>query len=345
MAGDVNALTLHDWAVQSNDPLVHKVTKSIYEGGNLLQDIPLMTEQSMLVNGVRWVGGLPVPTWADLNEGPVSVTATPERYQEQAFLVRNNIDTDIKLVQDKNQIGDIRGGRVDAYLEGFKFDFNNKFFNAVQTGATGNAKCFAGLRTRIDNPNTYKVNSEMKINAGGVDLSPTGITAKSANAFIELVDQALSYTGVDDGTGIVIYMNDTLKRRFATALRTAGPGAGFTIDKDAYDRTVEKYRNAVIRDPGRQAPTQNGTQTARIISPQESAAGADTTDGSGTFTSFYVVRFGQDAFCGWQFEALKPRDLGLINDGVTYRTVFDYAVGLWMVHTRSIGRVYNIKIA
>lgn len=341
---DVNAQSLHDWAVLSNDPLVHKVTKSIYEGGNLLQDIPLMTEQSMLVNGVRWVGGLPVPTWANLNEGTTSVTATPERYQEQAFLVRNNIDTDIKLVQDKNQIGDIRGGRVDAYLEGFKFDFNGKFFNAKHKGATGNTKCFVGIRERIDNPATYKVNAEMKINALGVDLSPAGITSKTANQFLENIDQLLSYTGIDDGTGCVLYMNDFMKRRFATALRTAGPGAGFTNTKDAYDRQVEGYRNAIIRDPGRVAPAQDGTQAGRIISPQEDATGADAI-GTGTFTSVYVVRFGQDTFCGWQFEALKPRDLGLINDGVTYRTVFDYAVGLWMVHTRSLGRLYNIKIA
>jgi hypothetical protein len=48
---------------------------------------------------------------------------------------------------------------------------------------------------------------------------------------------------------------------------------------------------------------------------------------------------------GWQFEPLQARDLGLMENGVIYRTIVDWAGGLFSANTRSMARLYDIKMA
>jgi hypothetical protein len=337
MAVDSNALTLSEYAVMSNSPLVQKITVSLLEMGNLLQDIPLVNKKTMLANGTRWTGdNLPVPNWAKLNEEPAATKGKPTPFQEAAYLLRNSIDVDKKIVEDENAIVDPRGAQIDAYLRAFTYDWNFKFIN--NNHVTGDEDAPVGLRYRLDNPTEYGVESEMKINGGGVVMT-TAMAAADANSFIELLDQLLDYMGAPDGKNVVIYLNDTLKRRFARAIRVLGAGAGFSMVQDAFGRTVEMYRGAVIRDCGRKAD-----QSTRIITATETAAGVD---GASNYTSLYAVRYGENSFLGWQYEELDQsiRDLGLLDSGVITRIVVDWAVGLWQEHTRAVGRIYNIKVS
>lgn len=332
---DSNSLTLSEYAMMSNDPLVKKVTYSLLQMGNVLQDIPLLNAQTLIANGVRFLGnGLPSVAWGKLNQEPTVTKGKPTPFQEQAYLIRNSIDVDTKLVNDRNAITDPRGQQVEAYLRAVTYEVNHRFIN--NDHVSGNSDCFIGIRSRLDNPATYGVESEMKIDAGGVVMT-TSMTAATANSFIEYVDTLLDYMGAPDGSGVVLYMNDLMKRRFARAIRVLGAGAGFTTQQDAFDRTVETYRNAVIRDLGRKAD-----QSTRIITSTEAA---DGTDGSSNYTSIYGVKYGEGYFTGWQFEPLVPRDLGLLDNGVIYRTVFDWAFGLYMEYTRAIGRIYDIKVS
>jgi hypothetical protein len=350
MAGDANSISLFNWAAESNDPMVMAVTDSIYQSGNVLQDIPVMTDASLIQKGVRMIGGYPVPTWTDLNAGPTSFNAQPQPYTENCYTTRDNIDCDRLQVKDKNQIGGagaMRARRLKWYLTGYAFEFNYRFFNSRQydDGTTRyNPRCFTGIRERIDNSD-YKVNSEMKINASNLDMSPTGMTKATANRMLELITQLCDYTGAgQDGDGVVLYASDFFWRRFEFALRLLEV-AGFGFDKDVYERKVTTWRNAKLRDPGRLAPAQDGTQTGRVITTSEKTDGTDGVVGTDVCTSVYAVRYGDDLFHAWHFEMLKAMDLGVINDGVTYRSVFDYTLGLWMEHTRSLGRIYGIKMA
>jgi hypothetical protein len=338
MAVDANALTLPQYAMMSNDPLVQRVAFSLLEEDGVLNDIPLMTDNTLKVKGVRFAGDtLPSPTWANINEEPTTVTATPKDFEEQAFMIRNQIDTDSRLVNDRNQIVDPRGVRLDAYLRGVRYDFSDKFIN--NNHVSGNAKSVVGIRWRLDNPTVSGCESEMKINGGGVDLTQAAMTAGTANNFLELVDELLVKLGSKDGAGVVIYVNEVLERRWARAIRTLGAGAGFEMTTDAFDRPVSRYKGAVIRCIGRKAD-----QSTQIIANTEASTGAD---GASTYTSLYGVRYGENAMTGWQFETLDNavKDLGLLDNGVTYRTVIDWAVGLYQVHTRAVGRVYGIKMS
>lgn len=336
MAVSASALTLAQYAIMSNDPLVQRITYSLLMNGNVLEDLPLVTKKSILLNGTRWEGNLPSVNWSKLNVDPVVTSGTPTPYQEQAYIVRNAIDVDRFLVEDENQIVDPRGAQAEAWLKSLAYDLNDKFINNDHTSGEDDAP--VGLRARLDNYATYGLVSEMKIDFGAVDLSPTGLTAATANQFIENIDQILEYMGSESGKGVVLYMNGLLKRRFARAIRVLGiGGGGFTSTRDAFDRVIDKYKDAKVVNIGRKAD-----QTTQIITSTETSAGAA---GSSTYTSIYAARFGEDGLFGWQFDALVPKDIGLIgNGGSTYRTVVDWAFGMMSTHTRCISRGYGIKV-
>lgn len=336
MTIDANAMSMAQYAAISNDPMVKAVSFSLLDMGTAMTDIPFVEKKTLIANGVRWEGNLPSVNWGAINSEPVVTIGTPKPYQEQAYVMRNSIDVDKVYVDEINQIVDPRGAQLAAYLKGVAYDFNNKFINNAHDG-TGDNNAFVGLKSRIDNGLTYGVWSSAKIDAAGVDLSFTGITAATANKFVEFVEQLLWSVDAPNGQGVTLYMNEVMKRRFATALRTMGTTGGFAIVKDQFDRTIETFMGAVVKDIGYQAD-----QATRIIPTVESATGASS---GGTFTSIYAVNYGQDHFFGWQYEPVNARDLGLLNNGVTYRTVIDWAGGLMSTNIRSIGRLYNIKLS
>ena len=354
MAVATQAVNLAQYAQMSNNPLIMAVTDSLIDYGNIAADIPLFTRASLIANGARWEGNLPTVNWRPLNSEGQTTSGAPTPYQEQAYIMTNYIDTDKYLVLDTNQIGSVRANQVNAYLKAQTYDFNYKFFK--NDHITGDQNAPVGIRARIDdsvagNANKFGVRPENKIDCGGAvaDISQAGLTAKTGIIFFEALDQLLWSVDSPTGTNVVLYMNDYLIRRLNSVVKFLGTSGGFDITKDQYNRTVTTYKNAVIKDPGVKAD-----QTTRIIagnaiaagsgSVGETAAGVDSTGASANFTSIYAVNYSDDHFFGWQFDNINVQDLGLINNGVIYRTLIDWAVGLMNASTRSLGRLYDIKI-
>jgi len=337
MAIAANTVTLADYAMMSNAPLVQRITFSLIRNGNILQDIPMITKKSFTINGTRFDGtSLPSVNWSQLNAEPVTTKATPVPYQEQAFLLRNTIDVDKYIVQEENQIVDPRGIQTEAYLQALTYDINFKYF--ANDHITGDANAPVGLKYRINNGTLFGVRSENKIDGATINISQAGATQATANKFIEFLDQLLWSVDAPDGDGVVLYMNDVMKRRLNFLLRLMGTSGGLATTQDQFNRTIAQYKGAVIRDPGYKAD-----QSTRIISNLENTDGTDT--GSSVQTSIYAVNYSEDHFTGWQFGPPNVQDLGLINNGVVYRTLIDYAVGIANVSTRSIGRLYDIKMS
>ncbi len=338
MAVSASALTLAQYAIMSNDPLVQRITMSLIDAGNILQDIPIVDKSSLTAMGVRWEGSLPTVSWQALNTEPTVTSGTPTPFMEQAYIVRNAIDVDRVLVEDENQIVDPRGAQIDAYLESFTRTFNDIFINNTQS--TGDINAPVGIRARLDNATQYGVRSANKIDAGAIDLSQSGATAAIANKFLEFLDQLLWSTGSIEGNDVILYMNEVMFRRLAFVVRLAGPGAGFETTVDSFGRLVQTYRGAIIRDVGYKSD-----QATRVITTTEGTTGLDS---SSTYTSIYAVRASVDYLFGWQFRSIgeSVMDVGLIgNAGTIYRTVIDYVIGLMTRHTRSIARLYGIKLA
>jgi major capsid protein gp7 len=335
MSVSTSALNLADYALNSNSPMVRAITWSLIDNGSVAQDIPFLTKQTLLANGVRFEGNLPSVNWAQINSEGVTVKATPKAYQEQVFTFRNYIDVDKILVMDENQITDPRATQAAAYMKAMSYDFNYKFIN--NNHATGDANSITGIRYRIDNGSTFGVRSENKIDGAALDLRRANATQATANTLIELLDQLLWSVDSPDGTGVTLYMNEVMKRRLAFLARLMGTSGGFDITRDQFDRVITMYKGAVIRDIGYKAD-----QSTRIITNTENT---DGTDGSSVQTSIYAVNYSTEHFFGWQMYEPNVQDLGLLNNGVIYRTLIDWALGLMNNSTRSLGRLYDLKMA
>src|SRR5258708_5676741 len=307
MAIAANSITLADYALTSNSPMVRAVTYSLIESGNIMQDVPLINQESLIASGVRFEVNLPRVTWARINSEGVTTKGTPTAYQEQVYTFRNYIDVDKLLVRDKNAIVDPRSAQTGAYLKSVTYDMNYKFIKNDHT--TGDTNSFVGLKYRIDNGGIFGVRPENKIDAGGVDLSLSGMTQATANKWLVYLDQLLWSVDSPEGTGVTLYMNEVLKRQFAAAIRTMGTSGGFETTKDQFDRTLQMYKGAIIRDIGYKAD-----QSTRIIAGNgdsgfgavgELATGVDGTGSSATFTSVYAVNYRTDHFFGCQFEDIN----------------------------------------
>src|ERR1022692_1858904 len=187
MSISTSAVNLADYALQSNSPMVRSISYSLIDNGSVIQDIPLVTQASMVANGVRFEGNLPTVAWAALNSEGTTTKGTPTAYSEQVYLIRNYIDVDKIFVQDINAIVDPRAAQVGAYTKSLSYDFNFKFIQ--NDHITGDANAPVGLKYRIDNGGTFGVRSENKIDGGAVDLTHAAATQATANKFIELLDQ------------------------------------------------------------------------------------------------------------------------------------------------------------
>lgn len=336
MAVAANSVSLADYALLSNSPLVRAVTYSLIESGNIMQDVPLINKKSLTAAGVRFEGNLPTVNWSQLNAEGVTTKGTPTAYQEQVYLIRNYIDVDKMYIMDENAIVDPRSAQVGAYMKSLTYDMNFKFI--ANDHVTGDANAPVGLKYRINNGGTFGVRSENKIDGGGVDLAQASATQATANKFLEFLDQLLWSVGSPEGTGVTLYMNEVMKRRFAFVIRLMGTSGGFSIVQDQFGRDIQMYKGAVIRDIGYKQD-----QSTRIITVTELATGA--ADTGGTYTSIYAVNYSTDYFFGWQFDDINVQDLGLLNNGVIYRTLIDWAVGFMNGSTRSIARLYDIKLS
>lgn len=337
MAISANALSMLEWANLSNAPLVQAVTYSLRKAGSIMTDIPFVNKQTLIQNGVRFTGTLPTVDWVPVNSEPTVVKSNPQPYQEQAYIFRNAVDVDKVYVQDKNQIVNPRAFQTENVVRAAAYDFNDKFINNNHAGGDNDA--IVGLRARLDDPTTFGTLSANKIDATGAttSLKPSSLTAGTFVKFCEKLEELLWALNSPEGDGVVIYGNDTWLRRMSTGAKLAAGSGGFGQATDQYGRSVMTYKNAQLRDAG-----VKGDQSTRIILNTETSTGAA---GSSTFTSIYGVRYGIDGLFGWQFEPMNVQDLGLLDNGVTYRTLIDWTGGVMMTDIRSIARLYDIEIA
>jgi hypothetical protein len=347
MAIDFNgALTLADYASLSNDPLVKEITKSLHKTWNALKDIPLSTNPSLRQTGMRYLNAnIPTPNWTGLNAEPQTFKSKPKSYEEQLYILRNKLTVDRRILDQPNAIVDPVESQIQMFLEGFAYDFNDKFINNDPSStATGNsADCFPGLNYRLNNAVDYDIPSEMIIQSQ--DISATNLfrtTTKggsvpfgtqAANRFIADLQQLFDNMNTPDGDGVVLYMSEQAKRQVEMSIRVMGIGAGFDITQDSYDRPVEKYKNATVRTVGRKSDG-----VTPVISNTLSLSGANLDASKGT--SIFAVRYGTGYVTGWQSEPFKPKYLGLSpENGIMHNVLFDWGVGLWVPHNRALGRL------
>ena len=81
-----------------------------------------------------------------------------------------------------------------------------------------------------------------------------------------------------------------------------------------------------------------------LIMPNTELADGTATTGA-TFTSIYALKFGDPFLKGWQFDSVSAEDIGMLENGVSYRSIIDWGCGIYFYNPRSIARIYDIQAA
>ena len=330
-----NPKTMVEYALSTQNPRITAVVVDLFRKGSVLaSDIPFVNSEQMVMTGARFTGPVPSMTWTKVNDPDIpSLNSEPEQFTEQAYLVRNRVETDHVITRDKTSIHNTHAFDIEQVVNGIKYDFNDIFLNNHH-GASGNKLAPVGIRARLDDPK-FGMYSGNKINANGLDISAAA-DSDDWRALVELLSTILWQLGSDNGDGVVLYMNyQVIIRLSSLAAKFSGSG-GLSVSTDQFGRSVTRFKNAVIKDIGLK-----NDQATPVITVTETAAGADSNS---TFTSIYGVRYGANSLMGWQYGPIDVRPID-DNTGIFRRTLIEWVGGLICYSTRSIARAYNIKFS
>ena len=355
----VGAITLMEAARLSNSPPQKAVAMCLYNQGSVLTDIPFETAQTMYKVGSFFDGrNMPRVDHRKINGLPETTKSIPTRWTESAYILSNIITIDKRLENDTNAFQKQSVFQTQAWLEAVKYRLNDLFINGVHDGNPDNDDAPVGIKARIAGSDTtsnpFHVQKGLNIN-GNIDISPATLAGTGGKAaallFLATMDSLLTQLNAPDGKGVILYMNEKLRRQGVMALLSLGGGAGFSTTQDQYGRMLETYRGAQIRDIGRKTD-----QATFVINPYENPDGTDSTATTGAsgvygtdaaagknYTSMYAVRFGDGYLSGWQWEALAPQRRDA-DPGTFIEILFDWAYGWATGSTRSLARVYDIKL-
>lgn len=239
-----------------------------------------------------------------INETPSEGHGLLNDRVEMTFPIAGNIDVDRALIRrhgsDRRSIEERMSIKKKAKVWADTFMFGD---NATAP------REYTGLKNRLNAV------------GGSVDGSnyQSRILANSAGSG----GGALSLAQLDRAIGLVegpnaIIMPKALKDRFAAAQRDTSIGGFITLDKDEMGRPVMRYGDLPIYCG------YGVSKYGEFLPFDEVASGG----GSAVTSSIYIVRFSEDGVCGLEVAPMEVQDLGLLDDGVYYRTNIEHDVGM-----------------
>jgi len=254
-----------------------------------------------------------------------------EPLTERMFNFGGYVDIDKVLIKAK-AIVDQRTLQTTMFTKAMTLFFHNAFINGTPSA---DYDSLIGLWWRLVND----MPASQSISAASIDISPDSAALAAAQlSLLQYIDQLCEVVG-SPGMPDFLFMNATTKRRLSAAIKAQGL---LKTTEDAFGRTFETYGpgGPKIVDMGVTDPLD---LTTTIITDVELANGTALT--GATFTSIYAVKLGGEYLNGWDEYPLDVNDIGLMEDGLTYRIMLDWTPGIYMTSPFSIGRIYGIQAA
>lgn len=319
--------TLADYARTAKDPLKAGIVDVFRRESFIMEYLSWMGVDTIITRQLR-TKALPSVEWRKINEGWTGSSATFEPVEDRVFDMGGQVDIDKLLIKSKSTI-DQRAAQTDAYATALAYTFNDTFVNGH---LLTDEDQFIGVWRRL----VEQLPSGQTILGGGVDISPNSVSlSASFDTYLDALQELIH--AVEGHKPDVLAMNDTLYLRTLSAIRQKGL---YATTEDSYGRTVATYGpgGPKLIDLGYKAD-----QASRIIGNTELDDGSALTGGDAT--TVYAFRFGEQFLHGIQLYDIDTKDMGLLEDGVTYRTVVDWPVGISLVNPRSIARLVGVVAA
>lgn len=261
---------------------------------------------------------------------------------DAVYALGAQIDIDKADVKDK-EAGDVLGDRTKLAVKGLAWTFNDYFVNGDQATEPHG---FEGIKVRLSNAPatqvTYGVSSSAELDVRA-SASPSEATMYT---FLDKIDQAID--ALDGHTGDI-----------------ALTGSDFIATLRSVLRRVNKYTELPIHSPNMTGNVGRRTGASKpsgpvLIYPEskgikwyDMGLKADQSTkviGTETINSVacrpvYFLKLGFPYVSGIQQYPMEIEGPKKLEDGVTYRVVIDWPVGLSTVHSRSISKLTGILVA
>lgn len=284
--------------------------------------IQMFAENSDLLRAFNWEnvpggslsytveGALPGVAFRGYNETFTPSTGVVNPSVEVLKIAGGQLDVDKAMIKTRGP--GIRASQEAMKVKALSLHIADKIING---DSLSNPREFDGLRKRIV----------------GSQLIPANLTAPAANSPLSLEALDAAIDEVDGATHLI--MSKDMRRKLIKAAR-AGVGGDITVDTDQFGFRVSRYNDLPILI----ADYDDNGQ--KIIDFDEAGPA-----GGSTSTSIYVVRLGDGYVTGLQNGTMEVEDLGLLDDGTTYRTHVEWLVGMAVMHGRACARVWGITSA
>lgn len=256
-----------------------------------------------------------------VNETPSEGHGVVNDLTEQCFPVAGNIDVDRVLI---NRYGPERRAMEEQMSVKKKMKVWADTF--IDGDNQSEPREFTGLKQRLQ--------------VVGASVDGTNYESRVVANATGSGGGALSLAQLDIAIGLVenpscIIMPQKLKTRFGAAQRATDIGGYITFDKDEMGQRVTRYGDLPIY-------TGYGiTPFGEFLPFDEVAYGG----GSAVTTSIYIVSFDEMGVCGLETSPMEVTDMGLLDDGVYYRTNIEHDVGICMESPYSAIRLSSITDA
>lgn len=338
-------MNLVDFAANVENPVKNRaIALSFIKARSVMQDGDIETNNTLSTKGTRIVDIVQTPDWVDLEESLPDIINNPEPWSEQKYLKGFKIKVPRILAESKEGGGleMLMSKQGRAALAAHAMDIDYRFFNNNRLDATDTKarKCFNGLRTRLGvaGRSAYKIPTECKIDAGGVDVRAATCTASAIFTVVTLLSNALEIMGNDEGEGVTFYANENVWASIENGYLLT-TNSMFGNDTDALGRKIMTYRGAKIKRCSRNVPVSGGTQTYVLPNTEDTTGELFTSN----LTSIFGVNYGKGSFEIEQFKEPDLDDPVLMESRTTYQSSFLNAYGLVQESTRSLVQICNIR--
>lgn len=315
------AVTLAQAALLSQNSLQRGVIETFVQLSPVLDRIPLMDIEGNAY-AYNTEGALPGVAFRSVNEAYVESTGTVNQATESLVIMGGDADVDRFIVQTRGNLNDQRAVQTRMKVKAASYLFQDTFFNG---DVAVNSKAFDGLKKRLTGAQVIDTATN------GAPVLGNG--ASDAQSFFDALDALVAAVPGLDGTNGAIYANSSILGKIRSAGRRLGGVE--TVREDLTGKRVLQWNGIPILDPG-------ANLAGSAILPQTETQGT----ASGTSTSIYAVKFGQDetdgGVTGLTNGGVMVDDLGLLQSQPVYRTRIEFYCGVGVFGGKAAARLRGV---
>lgn len=315
------AVTLAQAALLSQNDLQRGVVETFVQLSPVLDRLPLMPIEGNAY-AYNEEATLPGVAFRSVNEAYTESTGTVNQKTESLVILGGDADVDRFIVQTRGNLNDQRAVQTRLKVKAASYKFQDTFFNGDVTVDT---KSFDGLKKRLTGGQVIPVatNGAPVLGNGGTD----------AQSFFDALDALVAAVPGLDGTNGAIYANSNIIGKIRSAGRRLGGVE--TVREDTTGKRVVQWNGIPILDPG-------ANLAGTSILPQTETQGT----ASGTTTSVYAVKFGEDetdgGVTGLTNGGVMVDDLGFLQSQPVYRTRIEFYCGLGVFGGKAAARLSGV---